>query len=65
MLDIPRDKIKVMPKTLFTDEETRILIANAGQDADSGMEYLYGLEYIDPLGNKFYKKEDIERFINR
>lgn len=58
-------KFVVNKKTLFIEEEARALFDNAGKDTDSGMEYLNGLEYIDPLGNKLYKKEDIERFINR
>lgn len=55
----------VNEKTLFMDYEARIMINEAGKDPESGMEYLNGLKYVDPLGNKFYKKEDIETFINR
>lgn len=58
-------KFVVNEKTLFMEYEARIMIGEAGKDPDSGMEYLNGLEFVDPLGNKLYKREDIERFINK
>lgn len=52
-------------KELLTTQEARSLIHNYGLDAESGMEYLNGLEVIKDGEEKMYELNDVMRFIHR
>jgi hypothetical protein len=57
-------KSKKQIKELLTEEETREMFSMFHVDIESGMEYLCGLEKTIE-GKRFYRLEDIQRFIYR
>jgi len=55
-------------KTIYLNkEQASNMMLLAGKDPEYGMEYLHGLEVLDPSGYEVYvyDKRDVERFINR